>query len=168
MWYVLWYTVHSIVYTYDLILAHIWLIGLCPFINRVSFNQSLSIEVRQVNFAYEIVWCFFIPSSSWLKTIRTKLLRIIIDSNKSILMFVTTIWLLLSSSWWRRLGSSAGVGCLLSSEDVRICACLRSFCLHRPSCFGCRLADALPPSSALADALPPSSLWYRAGALPLW
>ena len=35
MWYVLWYIVHSIVYTCDLILARIWLLGLCPFINRV-------------------------------------------------------------------------------------------------------------------------------------
>ena len=34
-WYVLWYIVHSIVYTCDLILARIWLLGLCPFINRV-------------------------------------------------------------------------------------------------------------------------------------
>ena len=34
-WYVLWYTVHSIVYTCDLILAHIWLLDLCPFINWV-------------------------------------------------------------------------------------------------------------------------------------
>ena len=34
-WYVLWYTVHSVVYTCDLILAHIWLLGLCPFVNRV-------------------------------------------------------------------------------------------------------------------------------------
>ena len=34
-WYVLWYTVHSVVYTCDLILARIWLLGLCPFINRV-------------------------------------------------------------------------------------------------------------------------------------
>jgi len=33
---VLWYTVHSVVYTCDLILARIWLLGLCPFINRVS------------------------------------------------------------------------------------------------------------------------------------
>ena len=31
----LWYTVHSVVYTCDLILARIWLLGLCPFINRV-------------------------------------------------------------------------------------------------------------------------------------
>ena len=31
----LWYTVHSIVYTCDLILARIWLLGLCPFVNRV-------------------------------------------------------------------------------------------------------------------------------------
>ena len=30
----LWYIVHSIVYTCDLILARIWLLGLCPFINR--------------------------------------------------------------------------------------------------------------------------------------
>ena len=35
MWYVLWYIVHSVVYTCDLILARIWLLGLCPFINRV-------------------------------------------------------------------------------------------------------------------------------------
>ena len=34
-WYVLWYTVHSVVYTCDLILAHIWLLSLCSFINRV-------------------------------------------------------------------------------------------------------------------------------------
>ena len=34
-WYVLWYIVHSIVYMCDLILARIWLLGLCPFINRV-------------------------------------------------------------------------------------------------------------------------------------
>ena len=34
-WYVLWYTVHSVVYTCDLILARIWLLGLCPLINRV-------------------------------------------------------------------------------------------------------------------------------------
>ena len=34
-WYVLWYIVHSIVYTCDLILSRIWLLGLCPFINRV-------------------------------------------------------------------------------------------------------------------------------------
>ena len=34
-WYVLWYIVHSVVYTCDLILARIWLLGLCPFINWV-------------------------------------------------------------------------------------------------------------------------------------
>ena len=34
-WYVPWYTVHSVVYTCDLILARIWLLDLCPFINRV-------------------------------------------------------------------------------------------------------------------------------------
>ena len=34
-WYVLWYTVHSVVYMCDLILARIWLLGLCPFVNRV-------------------------------------------------------------------------------------------------------------------------------------
>ena len=34
-WYMLWYTVHSIVYMCDSILARIWLLGLCPFINRV-------------------------------------------------------------------------------------------------------------------------------------
>ena len=31
MWYVPWYTVHSVEYTCDLILARIWLLGLCPF-----------------------------------------------------------------------------------------------------------------------------------------
>ena len=39
-WYVLWYTVHSVVYTCDLILARIWLLGLCPFINRVLHLAS--------------------------------------------------------------------------------------------------------------------------------
>ena len=34
-WYVLWHTIHSIIYTCDLILARIWLLGLCPVINRV-------------------------------------------------------------------------------------------------------------------------------------
>ena len=34
-WYVLWYTVHSVAYTCDLILARIWLLGFCSFINRV-------------------------------------------------------------------------------------------------------------------------------------
>jgi len=34
-WYVMWYIVHSVLYTCDLILARIWLLGLCPFINRV-------------------------------------------------------------------------------------------------------------------------------------
>ena len=40
-WYVLWYTVHSVVYTCDLILARIWLLGLCPFINRVLHSPTL-------------------------------------------------------------------------------------------------------------------------------
>ena len=40
-WYVLWYTVHSVVYTCDLILTHIWLFGLCPFINRVLHRASV-------------------------------------------------------------------------------------------------------------------------------
>ena len=31
----LWYTIHSVVYMCDLILACIWLLGLCPFVNRV-------------------------------------------------------------------------------------------------------------------------------------
>ena len=39
-WYVLWYTVHSVVYTCDLIVARIWLLGLCPFINRVLQNPT--------------------------------------------------------------------------------------------------------------------------------
>ena len=38
--YVLWYTVHSVVYTCNLILARIWLLGLCPFINRVLHSAS--------------------------------------------------------------------------------------------------------------------------------
>jgi len=33
--------------------------------------------------------------------------------------------------WRRRLGSSAGGGRLLFSENLRFCACLRSFRLHR-------------------------------------
>ena len=41
-WYVLWYTVHSIVYMCDLILARIWLFGLCPFINRVLQTTSVA------------------------------------------------------------------------------------------------------------------------------
>ena len=47
-WYVLWYTVHSVVYMCDLILAHIWSIGLCPFINRVlqwPLNKDYSCRV---------------------------------------------------------------------------------------------------------------------------
>ena len=39
LWYVLWYTVHSILYTCDLILACIWLLGLCCFLNRVLHNM---------------------------------------------------------------------------------------------------------------------------------
>ena len=35
MWYVLWYIVHYVVYTCDLTPARIWLLDLCPFINRV-------------------------------------------------------------------------------------------------------------------------------------
>ena len=35
MWYVLWYTIHSVVYMCDLILARIWFLSLCHFINRV-------------------------------------------------------------------------------------------------------------------------------------
>ena len=43
-WYVLWYIVHSVVYTCDLILTRIWLLGLCPFINRVLQPWSISIS----------------------------------------------------------------------------------------------------------------------------
>ena len=43
--YVLWYTVHSVVYTCDLILARIWLLGLCPFVNRV-LHLSPRIYIR--------------------------------------------------------------------------------------------------------------------------
>ena len=39
-WYVLWYIVHSVVYTCDLILARIWLLGLCSFINRVLHDRN--------------------------------------------------------------------------------------------------------------------------------
>ena len=46
-WYVLWYTIHSVVYTCDLILARIWLLDLCPLINRVL--QRLSIESSEIN-----------------------------------------------------------------------------------------------------------------------
>ena len=35
MWYVLWYIVHYVVYTCDLTPARIWLLDLCPFINRL-------------------------------------------------------------------------------------------------------------------------------------
>ena len=41
-WYVLWYIVHSVVYTCDLILARIWLLGLCSFINRMLQKRSLN------------------------------------------------------------------------------------------------------------------------------
>ena len=44
----LWYTVHSIVYTCDLILAHIWLLGLCSFINRVlQFYTKCTSQYRK-------------------------------------------------------------------------------------------------------------------------
>ena len=42
MWYVLWYTIHSVVYMCDLILARIWMLGLCPFMNRVLHAASRS------------------------------------------------------------------------------------------------------------------------------
>ena len=41
-WYVMWYIVHSVVYTFDLILARIWLLGLCPFVNRVLHKRKKS------------------------------------------------------------------------------------------------------------------------------
>ena len=52
-WYVLWYTVHSVVYTCDLILARIWLLGLCSFINRVlqhdpAFNHLNLANIGEV------------------------------------------------------------------------------------------------------------------------
>ena len=43
-WYVLWYTVHSVVYTCDLILARIWSLGLCSFINRVLLSGIRAIS----------------------------------------------------------------------------------------------------------------------------
>ena len=45
--YVLWYTVHSIVYTCDLMLARIWLLGLCPFINWVLHFESGHVRYRK-------------------------------------------------------------------------------------------------------------------------
>ena len=39
----LWYIVHSVVYTCDLILARIWLLDLCPFINRVLQGCTISV-----------------------------------------------------------------------------------------------------------------------------
>ena len=42
-WYVLWYTVHSVVYTCDLILTRIWLLGLCSFYKHsVTFTVPLN------------------------------------------------------------------------------------------------------------------------------
>ena len=46
-WYVLWYTIHSIVYTCDWMLARIWLLGLCPFINRVLHFESGHVRYRK-------------------------------------------------------------------------------------------------------------------------
>ena len=43
----LWYTVHSVVYTCDLILTRIWLLGLCPFINRVLHCRVLMMSYRE-------------------------------------------------------------------------------------------------------------------------
>ena len=50
-WYVLWYTVHCVVYTCDLILARVWLLGLCSFINRVlqSGIRAVSTVGRSLN-----------------------------------------------------------------------------------------------------------------------
>ena len=47
-WYVLWYTDHSVVYTCDLILARIWLLGLCSFINRVVHRRRSRRDGSQV------------------------------------------------------------------------------------------------------------------------
>ena len=49
MWYVLWYIVHSVIYTCDLILARIWLLGLCPFINRVLHLLQSASKRRQAS-----------------------------------------------------------------------------------------------------------------------
>ena len=43
--YVLWYTVHSVVYTCDLILARVWLLDLCSFINRVLHSGSINRKI---------------------------------------------------------------------------------------------------------------------------
>ena len=55
----LWYTVHSVVYTCDLILARIWLLGLCPFINRVlqygkRISDTWSSEIQK--YAYGVMF----------------------------------------------------------------------------------------------------------------
>ena len=66
-WYVLWYTIHSIVYTCDLILARIWLLGLCPFINRVLHISSstsifpwmyvLAMDIHHSHTSPHILYC---------------------------------------------------------------------------------------------------------------
>ena len=48
----LWYTVHSVVYTCDLILARIWLLGLCSFINRVLHIYSASAVDKATEFCF--------------------------------------------------------------------------------------------------------------------
>ena len=53
MWYVMWYTIHSVVYTCDLILARIWLLGLCRFVNRVL--QSGMPPERDIEFSIDLL-----------------------------------------------------------------------------------------------------------------
>ena len=70
-WYVVWYTVHSVVYTCDLILTRIWLLGLCPFINRVSepyrlYDESLDRTGRVLGLLLSKpcllkLFCYYIP-----------------------------------------------------------------------------------------------------------
>ena len=59
-WYVLWYIVHSVVYTCDLILARIWLLGLCSFINRVlqSGIKAISTVRRSLDRAGRVLGLF--------------------------------------------------------------------------------------------------------------
>ena len=46
-WYVLWYTIHSIVYMCDLILARIWLLCLCPFVNWMLHRERHRLKLHR-------------------------------------------------------------------------------------------------------------------------
>ena len=51
----LWYTVHSVVYTCDLILARIWLLSLCPFINRCYTNRGNNGILKRHSFFWDYI-----------------------------------------------------------------------------------------------------------------